>query len=304
MTSRRERSLGDGQNEEDSLPLRNRSGVRIYEGGDIVPEGTALTGSYRFSQIRDVGAKSVVFENCDFSYSVMTRAYFRNAKFVDCHFVGCHLRQCNFRGAEFVECDFSYSSFYETQVKHEDIFRQLPNRPNVRKELAQTLRKNAESIGDREGALKCFQYEMKQTRRYLIEATGAEEEYYRKKYPGRLNRLRFRRKLLNHNLSRFIWGYGESPLSVVRFALLVWFILTFFITALGAGAGGPEFTTSPFSAITFGLKHSIFLMLSAPVEGFEPANFWIFVLKGIASLSGYTVFGLMVVTIVRKYVRR
>ena len=302
MNSRMEKSLGDCQNEENSVPLRKRLGAR-YENVNFSSEGTALTGSYQSSQIRDVGAKSVVFKNCDFSYSVFTRAYFRNAKFEACCFVGCYFRQCNFRGAEFVGCDFSYSLFFETQIKHKDIFDQLPNRPNVRKELAQTLRKNAESIGDREGALKCFRYEMEQTRRYLREAMGAEEEYYRKKYPGISNRLRFGSKLINHSLSRFIWGHGESPLAVMRFALIVWFILTSLI-AWGARTGGTELTTSFLGTITFGLKHSIFLMISTPIEGFEPTTFWTVVLKGIASLSGYTVFGLMVATIVRKYARR
>ena len=148
MSSKREKSLGDYQNEEAPLPLINHPDTNIYENG-IVSEGTSLINKvYSSSQIRDVGAKSVVFENCDFSYSVMVRAYFRNAEFLNCQFVGCHFRQCNFRGAKFSRCDFSYSSFSETQISHTDIFNQLPPRPNVRKVLAQSLRKNAESIGD------------------------------------------------------------------------------------------------------------------------------------------------------------
>ena len=196
------------------LPLERRPKANIYENGSV-PEGTTLTKKdYQFSRIRDVGAKSVVFEDCDFSYSFMLRAYFRNAKFLRCKLIGCHFEQCNFRGAEFSECDFSYSWFSTTQISHADIFNQLPPRPNVRKELAQNLRKNAESIGDTAAVLECFWYEMEQSAICLREAVEAREEYYKKKYPGLSNRIRFRLRLLRHHLSGFIWGHGESPLLV------------------------------------------------------------------------------------------
>ena len=145
---------------------------------------------------------------------------------------------------------------------------------------------------------------MEQTKDYLKEAAKGREEYYKQKYPEVSDRIQFRAKLVSHHLSGLIWGHGESPLSVILFALTIYFILAVLIMLSGVSAGGPELATSPGDAITFGLKHSIFLMLSAPVEGFEPATFWTFVLKAIASLLGYTVFGLMVATIVRKYVRR
>ena len=109
-------------------------------------------------------------------------------------------------------CDFSYSWFSKTQISHADIFNQLPPRPNVRKELAQSLRKNAESIGDTTAVLECFLYEMEQTAVYLREAAQGREEYYKKKYPGFYNRVRFKLRLLRHYLSKFTWGHGESPL--------------------------------------------------------------------------------------------
>lgn len=290
--------------EGETLPLERRPKANRYENGSV-PEGTTLTNKdYRFSQIRDVGAKLVVFEDCDFSYSVLVRIYFRNVKFLRCKLIGCRFEQCNFRSAEFSGCDFSYSWFSKTQISHADIFNQLPPRPNVRKELAQSLRKNAESIGDTTAVLECFLYEMEQTAVYLREAAQGREEYYKKKYLGFYNRVRFKLRLLRHYLSKFTWGHGESPLLVIRFALIIWFILGAWIAVLGAGAGGPELTTAPCDAITFGLKHSIFLMLGASVTGFEPMTFGTLALKGTAALFGYTIFGLMVATIVRRYVQR
>ena len=287
-----------------ALPLARRGTARQFRDG-LLADNTFVQGKdLRYSQVQDVGARKVTFEDCDFSYSVLNRVYFRDGTFRRCKFIGCTFESCNFRGASFAECDFSYSHFAYTHVPYEDLFNQLPPHPNVRRELARTLRMNAHSLGDAEGLLDCFWYEMRQTEAYLREAASGHEEYYKNKYPGLMNRVRFRLLYLRHRLGTFVWGHGESPIRVVRSGLLVLAAIALGIVLCGPGAGGPEFLSAPADSLRFAFKHAVFLMLNATDAAFQPLTTGAMTVKALASLSGYTVFGLAVATIVRRYVRR
>ena len=258
----------------------------------------------RYSKVQDVGARKVTFEDCDFSFSVLDRVYFRDGMFRRCKFIGCTFQGCNFRGAIFSECDFSYSHFTSTQIAYGDLFNQLPPRPNVRRELARTLRMNAHYLGDAEGLLDCFWYEMRQTEAYLSEAATGHEEYYKSKYPSLKNRVRFRLLYWRHKVGSFVWGHGESPIRVVRSGLLAVAAIALWIVICGPSAGGPDFLSAPADSVRFALKHAVFLMLNAPDAEFRPLTTGAMAVKAVAVLSGYAVFGLAVSTIVRRYVRR
>jgi hypothetical protein len=287
-----------------ALPLGRRGTARQFRDGLLADNTVIGAQDLRYSQVQDVGARKVIFEDCDFSFSVLNRVYFRDGIFRRCKFMGCIFQNCNFRGASFSECDFSYSHFMYTHVAYGDLFNQLPPRPNVRRELARTLRMNAHNLGDAEGLLDCFWYEMRQTEAYLREAASGDEEYYKSKYPGLMNRIRFRLLYWRHKLASFVWGHGESPIRVVRSGLLAVTALALGIVLCGPGAGGPEFLSAPVDSFRFAFKHAIFLMLNAPDAAFQPLSTGAMVVKAFASLSGYAVFGLAVATIVRRYVRR
>lgn len=286
------------------LPLSQRGTARRFQDG-LLSESTAIRQQdLRFSKIQDVGARKVTFEECDFSFSVLNRVYFRDAIFRRCKFIGCTFQRCNFRGATFSECDFSYSYLTSTHIAYADLFTQLPPRPNVRRELAQTLRMNAQNLGDTEGLLQCFWYEMRQTEAYLREAACGDEEYYQTKYPGLTNRLRFKLLYWRHKISGFVWGHGESPIRIARFALLAVALLALWIMLCGPGAGGPGFWSAPIDSVKFGLKHAVFLMLNMPDSAFQTITVGASAVKVFAALTGYVVFGLAVATFVRRYVRR
>jgi Pentapeptide repeats (9 copies) len=286
------------------LPLERRGPARQFRNG-LLPDNAIIEGKdFRYSFVEDVGARGAKFIGCDFSFSVLNRVYMRGCEFLDCNFIGCHFEHCNFRGATFSGCNFSYTQFAYTHLNAPDLFNQLPLHPNVRRELARTLRMNAHELGDADGSLECFWYEMQQTESYLREATSGREEYYKKKYPGVKNRVRFWFLHLRHRFAAFVWGHGESPFRVVRAGLLVFAALVVGVMVCGEDAGGPAFFVDPSGSFRFAAKQALFLMLNSPDAGFQPLSTFATLLKGGAVLAGYIVFGLMVSTAVRRYVRR
>src|SRR5207244_4269570 len=106
------------------------------------------------------------------------------AKFIRCKFTGCRFQECNFRGARFTQCDFKYSSFDKTVVPHKELIACAPEWPNVRKDLMQVLRVNAETLGDVEAQRGYIREEMEARREHLRRARARREQYYIDKYSG------------------------------------------------------------------------------------------------------------------------
>jgi hypothetical protein len=271
----------------------------------LVPAKSTVRGQdLRYSRIDNVGSAEVTYDGCNFSYSFMRRAYFRNAVFKKCKFIGCTFEDCNFRGAQFLECDFSYSRFENTYVDYQSIFFQLPKYPNVRREFARSLRINAQGLGDSDGLLKCFWYEMQQEQIFLKEAAEGSEDHYKTKYPGLKNRLKYRWLYIRHRLAGAVWGHGESPIRVVLTSVVIWAVITVLILFAGPHIGAPDFAVTPIQSINYAVKQAVFLMLNSPDEHYHADVTAAVLLKIAAALSGYTLFGLAVATITRRYVRR
>ncbi len=285
-----------------ALPVELRTGP-VYDRCDLTSTEVRKV-ILQYSHMSDVGAKGVEFTDCDFSYSVFLRVYFRNAKFVRCKFVGCEFERCNLRKAEFSECDFSYARFLLTQMDPMDLFDQLPPRPNVRRELARTLRKNAESIGDIEAVHACFGYEMRQTENHLKQAAAGQEEYYRKKYPKRLQRIGFRARLWLHVFSGLSWGHGESPAKVVCAFAVVAFMLGAALAARAPSFGGPRFSEDPAGAAHFASVHVLPMMLGVATPGFGLSDTAAAIISCAGALATVIFFGLFVTTLVRRHAKR
>jgi hypothetical protein len=267
-------------------------------------KGTFRDEDFEYRILQDVDAAQTKFVGCNFRHARMSRVYLRNATFEDCKFVGSIFNECNLRGARFKSCDVSYAQFDRTHVSHSDLFNQLPVWPNTRRELARTLRKNAESLGDYQGMFDCFWYEMEQAEVHLLEAAKGREQYYRDKYPGVIYRARFWIRYYAHRLDAFVWGHGESPLRVLRTTLIAWLMLILCVMYCGSDVGGPDFFAVPRSNLVFSIRQATFLLLNQPDTGYQPGTEFGVLLRAIASILGYTMFGLIVATITRRYVRR
>lgn len=188
----------------------------IYEGDPNPPPVTNKNFShYTFE---DFGAKGVEFIDCNFSYCVFTRAYFFDAKFVNCRFVGARFTDCNLRSAHIRTCDFSYATFRGTVIPLEEVISNVPYWPNVRRDLMQSHRVNAASIGDDSAVKAYIREEMHASREYYRRAREAKEAYFAAKYRWSNNKQNWAKVRWDSFvlfIQRIGWGYGEYPSQVL-----------------------------------------------------------------------------------------
>lgn len=190
-----------------------------YDGGTFPHECEGL--QFNYHDFVNVSAKGAVFKKCDFKYSTLTGAYFKNAKFFNCDFTGARFKDCNFKESTFSSCNFKYAEFSGSHIPNTEILLNMPSWLNVRRDLMKTLRKNAESVGDTKGTKLFIREEIKASREYCQKAWRHAEDYYRQKYPNTLTRTGLFFQAGGFFLDDFFWGHGEYPLRLARFILIV-----------------------------------------------------------------------------------
>lgn len=249
----------------------------------------------------DIGAKETTFKNCDFSHSIFTRAYFRNAKFIDCKFIGVRFYDCNFRHAELSNCDFKYANFQHTLIPTSEVIANLPEWPNVKRELLQAHRSNAQSLGDNDAAQIYIREEMAALREHYRRAREKKEAYYAAKYKGINRWIEVRWRSFTLWLGWITWGYGEYPSILLRFAVLSLIVLGIIVTlqtsVLFQGMMLPQIGTAAWE----GFKSTIFIFLGLPSAGLLSVH-WI--LMAIIVLLRYVLLGLFISVIFRRFSKR
>ncbi|MGO7793022.1 pentapeptide repeat-containing protein [Rhizobium ruizarguesonis] len=204
----------------DSEP--NQYPPRVYQSQKLIH---AKGSAFCHAQLVDVSGKKQTYEEVDFSYSIFTRGYFHQAEFRACNFTGTRFVDCNFRNATFADCNFSYSDFTGCRIETDEVLRNLPDWPNVRRELLQILRKNALSIGDVAAGRAFVIAELAAKKEHLRRAWKQEESYYRKKYGGFRKQSLVLGKRIGLWLDGFLWGHGEKlwKLPIAAIAILAVF---------------------------------------------------------------------------------
>lgn len=178
----------------------------------------------------DVDGKSVVYRDCDFSYAILVRGYFHNAKFQRCKFIGARCIATNFRSASFEACDFSYADFDRCVIPIQQLLANLPTFPNVRWELLRNLRANMRALGDTRNESDLVWQEIDTEMEHWRLISRRQSGYYQK-YTGTerlLARLRYWRLLME----RYVWGHGES-LTRLGTATLVALVILGLMNAVG-----------------------------------------------------------------------
>ena len=186
---------------------------------------------YAYSKFEDIGAKEAHFINCDFSFSYFNRCYFHKVSFEKCNFTGCLFNQCTIRTSNFKVCDFKYSRFFQTILPDEEILANLPDWPNVRVELLQNLRLNAQNTGNTKGIRIFLIEELEARRGYYLKMAKGKESYFKEKYKGLFQRIRGYWKYLTLWLDKYTWGHGERPyflfVSITLSILVSWIMILF-----------------------------------------------------------------------------
>lgn len=153
-----------------------------------VAHRTIRKADWRNSELLDLNALKTVFEDCDFSYSVVENGYFRDAVFRNCRFVGAKFFDCNFKSANFYKCDFKFALFHKCLLEVPEILATLPAEPNIRREALQNLKANATETGDFASLGLLTLQEIDAARRHFSYALRGYDTYYKNKYSSFLRR--------------------------------------------------------------------------------------------------------------------
>lgn len=203
--------------------IEQESGIKqytpsIYKFCDISETNVE---NFRHSSLEYTSGKNGNFVGVDFSYSIMTDCYFHNAKFVNCKFIGARMYRCNFRGAIFENCRFDYIDANETKISVSQVLKNMPDYPNVGREIAQVMRRNANSLGDVSASRKFILYEIDQKREHIRRALRGEGEYYKNKYGTFWKKLSLRWNGFLLWADSFVWGHGERVWRLLFCAILL-----------------------------------------------------------------------------------
>lgn len=188
---------------------------------DLQVEGVKLTTCH----FRRVGLKKAMFTNSKLTQCLFEDVYLRNASFDDVEFIGSKFRGCNLEKVEMSKCKFKYCTFDKTFINRDEIIANLPIESNLRRDLARNLKKNFESIGDKESADVFLDIEIQAQEEDWEKAWKSKEDYYRKHYPNWTDKFKAKCKSLLSKTSGVIWGYGHR----IHRLLSSYLILTFVI---------------------------------------------------------------------------
>ena len=208
-------------------------------------------------RFEDLNANQATFRDCDFSYSVFERAYLRGATFENCRFVGCRFVDSNLRGTHLHVCEFKYASFQRTLLEPKEILAVLLQEPNLRRDSLQNLRANAVEIGDYASQRLFVLAEVEANRDHLTRALKGSEDYYRRKYPGALDKLRALAALARLRIGGMVWGHGERPLRMLGSAT----VLVAALTLLNLWAVLPRVGWEPTKSGAEVLRYSLDMLL-------------------------------------------
>jgi hypothetical protein len=231
--------------------------------------------NFRHYEMDYVSAKGATFKDFDFSYAVMTDCYFHNARFVNCKFTGSRFFRCNFRQVKFQGCDFRYIDANETKISAEEVIANLPDYPNIAREILQVMRRNANSLGDVKGARRLVIGELDQRKEHLRRAIRGQGEYYKEKYGGFRAKTRLITELILLKLDSFAWGHGEKIWKII-FPILVLILASSMVHAYvwwkeNSGALPAQI----FSYFSDGIGYYFSLFLSVDVAPLSPRVLWI-----------------------------
>lgn len=187
-----------------------------------------VSGSnYSISLFQRVGAKNKKFKNINFYSSIFDSCYFRNCIFENCSFNGCKFLSCNLYQSKFSGCNFDYTTFDRTYIENHILDECCPNYENLKFKFARSLRVNYSQIGDVDSANKAIKVELSASKEHLYKAWKSNTAYYRSKYRG-FERFKAFLDWIKFITFDFIWGNGESLLKLLRFVLLLLFLISIF----------------------------------------------------------------------------
>lgn len=163
----------------------------------------------------NISFKESVLSGSSFLNCVFIGCYFRRAELINSHFVGCKFVDCNFSHIAIKSCDLKYSSFRVCQLPFSEFRHSLPPEPNLREELARNLAMESSRLGLSSEARQYRMIEIRAREDHLRAGIFGQSQWYREHFDG-LARVGAVVQLSLSLANRWLWGYGERALVLVR----------------------------------------------------------------------------------------
>lgn len=187
-------------------------------------ESVISSPSFEHCTFANLSFKGAKLENGVFRNCVFIGCYFRRSELSSCGFIGCRFIDCNFSHIALRSCDFRYSVFQRCQINHAEMEYNLPGEPNLREELTRILSIESSRLGL---SLEAKQYRILEIRaheEHLRAAILGKSQWYRDHFDC-FSRIWASIEWGGSLLNRWLWGYGERSLVLVRNLIA----LTFFV---------------------------------------------------------------------------
>ena len=265
-------------------------------------QGFQIQGAtFQHSIFENVGVRNQKFDerdnkdevdvaDCDFSHCVFTRCYFRYVRFRNCTFTNCRFVDCEFPESILSVCKLPYAQFQNTNIDVGNILSNLPPHENLQVGVLRSARMNYSNRGEGDRARKCFLKEMSASTVHHWKIAWDKHSWFRDKYKGATRLFGFL-TWLQLKIEYWLWGYGESPLKLVAWALAL--IMGFSVAYLDPGVSFREaLRISAFAFATVGYGKP----LTADTHGLD----WILV----ESVIGVLFIGLLAASLFKWISRR
>jgi hypothetical protein len=211
---------------------------------------------YKHCTFINMSFKKSRIERASFEDCIFIGCYFRRAELKDCSFVGCRFVDCRFPYVSIRSCDFRYASFKGCSLPSKEILYSLPSEPNLREDLARNLRIEAARLGLSNEAGRYRDIEIRAMEGHLWAAVVGESTWYKEHFDAAA-RVRSFFVYVTSLLNRWMWGYGERLLVLLRnwaFASFILFPALYW--ALGAQFQSPT-DVNVAAALIFSLKNAV-----------------------------------------------
>jgi len=255
----------------------------------------------RRSKLDNLGLKKANFKNCKINQSIIKDCYLREAEFNNVDFTGSRFIDCNLEKAQFKFCDFRYVTFSGCRINLQEILGNSPSEPNLLRRFLRELRRNEESMGERQEADLILIKEIHAERESLRQEILANNSYNKKKGTSG-SRFVALLKLIKSNLEDFFWGHGLKLFRLMRsgiFMILLFAALIFFTKQ--------PFKISASDDMPLEIGQALYLsVISFSNIGYGeyiPLTFTSKFLLGFESLLGAIFIGFVAATLYRKISR-
>lgn len=180
--------------------------------------------NFKHCTFANISFKQVKLKNGQFLDCVFIGCYFRRAELINTRFTGCKFIDCNFSHVAIKSCDFRHSSFRGCQIEFSEMVHSLPSEPNLKEEITRNLALESMALGLASESRKYRMAERHAKEKHLLSAAMGSSRWYRDHYDF-LGRIQAFSQWLLSLLNRWLWGYGERSMVLIRNLFLITFVI-------------------------------------------------------------------------------